>query len=246
MIFFFLHYMVSSVILLQIIQTMLLLSLLFWSSTGATFSSHISHHVYRSRGCLRSAYSFTIQALIISCLYYYNISFSDLYKCEVALHVSIQDAARNIIFLTHHSDHVISLSSCRLLSPYLSHQCNLLVFIEEMSTSSYSQPKRSISITYLLIFQADMTHDFSGAIPQSLEDHPANIHTSYSLSFFTSVGIPHFVVLIGMWFTSWCSKATTAHAEHNYFVVSLCSLIRLHLLPTFKVQPHVKRTGTFF
>lgn len=74
-----------------------------------------------------------------------------------------------------------------------------------------------------------MTHDPSGAIPQSLEDHPVNIRTSYSLSFFTApVGIPHFVVLTGMWFAPWCSKATTAHAEHNYFVVSLHSLIRLH------------------
>lgn len=116
-----------------------------------------------------------------------------------------------------------------------------------MSTSSYSQPKRSIPITYLWIFQADMTHDFSGAIPQSLEDHPVNISTSYSLSFFTApVGFPHFVMLTGMWFASWCSKATTTHAEHNYFVVSLYSLIRLHSLPIFKVQPHVKRTGTFF
>lgn len=98
-----------------------------------------------------------------------------------------------------------------------------------MSTSSYSQPKRSIPISYLLIFQADTTHDFSSAIPQSLEDHPVNIRTSYSLSFFTApVGIPHSMVLTGMWFASRRSKATTAHAERNYFVVSLYSLIRLH------------------
>lgn len=147
MVFFLLYYMLSSVIPLQIITDNAITFFVFpvknWSNI------FISHHAYRSRRCLRFAYSFTIQALITSCLYYYNISFSDLYKCELALHVSISDAARNVIFLTHHSDHVISLSSCRLLSPYLSHQCNLLVFIKEMSTSSYSQPKRSVPITYL-------------------------------------------------------------------------------------------------
>lgn len=116
-----------------------------------------------------------------------------------------------------------------------------------MSTSSYSQPKRSIPITYLLIFQADMTRDFSGAIPQSLEDHPVNICTSYSLSFFTTLlGIPHFVVLTEMWSACWYFKTTTGHAEHNYLVISLYALIRLHYSPIFEVQQHVKRTGTFF
>lgn len=52
-----------------------------------------------------------------------------------------------------------------------------------MSTSSYSQPKRSAPINYLLIFQ-DMTHEFVGATPQSLDDNPVSICTSYSLSFF--------------------------------------------------------------
>lgn len=117
-----------------------------------------------------------------------------------------------------------------------------------MSTSSYSHPKRSIPITYLLIFQADTTHDFSGAVPQSLEDYPVNIHFLLIILLYncTCGGMPHFVVLTGIWFASWSSKATTAHAEHNYFVVSLYSLIRLHSLPIFKVQPHVKRPGTFF
>lgn len=116
-----------------------------------------------------------------------------------------------------------------------------------MSTSSYSQPKRSIPITYLLIFQADLTHDFSGAIPQSLEDHLVNICTSYSLSFFTTLlGIVHFMVLTEMWLACGCFKTTTGHAEYNYLVVSLYSLIRLHYSPIFKVQQHVKRMGTFF
>lgn len=116
-----------------------------------------------------------------------------------------------------------------------------------MSTSSYSQPKRSVPITYLLIFQEDMTHDFVGAIPQSLEDNVVNICTSYSLPFFTTLhGIPHFVVLTEMWLGCWCSKTTAGHAEHNYLVVSLYSLTRLHYSPLFKVQQHVKRMGTFF
>jgi len=69
-----------------------------------------------------------------------------------------------------------------------------------MSTSSYSQPKRSVPINYLLIFQEDMTHDFVGAIPQSLEDNLVSICTSYSLPFFTALlGILHFVVLTEMW-----------------------------------------------
>ena len=117
-----------------------------------------------------------------------------------------------------------------------------------MSTSSYSQPKRSIPITYLLIIQADMNSDFSGAIPQSLEDHLVSICISYSLSFFTTLpGIGHFVVLTEMWLSCWCFTITTHNMnEHNYLVVSLYSLIRLHYTPTFKVQQHVKRTGTFY
>lgn len=172
--------------------------------------------------------------------------FSDLYKRDLALHVFIQDAARNITFLTHHTDHVISFSSCRLLYQYLSHQRNLLVFIKKMSTTSYSQPKRSIPITYLLIFQADTTHDFPGAILQSVKDHFVNICTSsYSLSFTTLLGIPRFMVLRETWSACWCFKTTASHTEHNYLVIPLYSLIRLHYSPIFKAQQYVKRMGTF-
>lgn len=118
-----------------------------------------------------------------------------------------------------------------------------------MSTSSYSHPKRSMPITYL--FNISSRHD-----PWFFSCHPSifgrpsckHLHFLFIILLYncTCGGMPHFVVLTGMWFASWCSKATTAHAEHNYFVVSLYSLIRLHSLPIFKVQPHVKRPGTFF
>lgn len=92
-----------------------------------------------------------------------------------------------------------------------------------------------------------MTHYFFSATPQSLEDHFVNICASYSLSFFTALlGIPHFMVLTEMWLACWSFKTTTGHAEHNYLVLSLYSLLRLHYSPIFKVQQHVKRTGTFF
>ena len=101
--------------------------------------------------------------------------------------------------------------------------------------------------TYLLISQADMTHDFSGAIPQYLEDHLVNTCISSSSCFFTTLlGITHFVVLTEMWSACRSFKTATGHAEHNYLVVSLYSLVRLHYLPIFKMQQHVKRTETFF
>lgn len=54
------------------------------------------------------------------------------------------------------------------------------------------------------------------------------------------------MVLTEMWLACWSFKTTTGHAEHNYLVLSLYSLLRLHYSPIFKVQQHVKRTGTFF